>query len=126
MLQDNPLLAEAQRQFMICSACRYCEGYCATFPAIEARDEYGAADAAYIANVCHDCRACHQACMYTAPHPFAVDIPKLLADLRHQSYEERAVPSAAGSLVANGSGTFTAAAAVLFAAILFGAIALTG
>jgi citrate/tricarballylate utilization protein len=124
--QHSPLIAEAQRQFLICSACRYCESYCATFPAIEARTEYTAADAAYIANVCHDCRACYQACMYTAPHEFAVDIPKLLADLRHKSYEERTVPAAAGTLVANGNGTFTALVALAFAAILFAAIALTG
>jgi citrate/tricarballylate utilization protein len=93
MLQDSSLLAEAQRQFMICSACRYCEGYCATFPAIEARTDYAAADVAYIANVCHDCRACHQACMYTSPHPFAVDIPKLLTELRVETYEERSAPA---------------------------------
>ena len=124
--QHSPLIAEAQRQFLICSACRYCESYCATFPAIEARTEYTAADAAYIANVCHDCRACYQACMYTAPHEFAVDIPKLLTDLRRESYEQRTVPAAAGTLVANGNGTFTAVTAAAFAAILFGAIALTG
>lgn len=124
--QHSPLVAEAQRQFLICSACRYCESYCATFPAIEARTEYGPADAAYIANVCHDCRACFQACMYTAPHEFAVDIPKLLTELRRESYEQRVVPGAAAPVVAGASGRFTVAAALVFAALLFGAIALTG
>jgi citrate/tricarballylate utilization protein len=124
--QHSPLVAEAQRQFLICSACRYCESYCATFPAIEARTEHTAHDAAYIANVCHDCRACYQACMYTAPHEFAVDIPKLLADLRRESYEERVVPAAAGAVVANGNGPFIAVTAGVFAAVLFAAIALTG
>ena len=27
-------IAEARRQVEICNACRYCEGYCAVFPAI--------------------------------------------------------------------------------------------
>jgi citrate/tricarballylate utilization protein len=105
-------LAEAQRQFLICSACRYCEGYCATFPAIESRTEVTSADVAYIANLCHDCRACYQACMYTAPHEFAVDIPKLLTEARLRTYEQRSVPA---------SGVAAIALAVLLAAI-----ALTG
>jgi citrate/tricarballylate utilization protein len=112
---DNPLLAEAQRQFLICSACRYCESYCATFPAIEGRTEYAAADAAYIANVCHDCRACFQACMYTAPHEFAVDIPKLLADIRLETYKAKAA-----------SGTVTAGIGVVVTIVLLGAILATG
>jgi citrate/tricarballylate utilization protein len=112
---DNPLLAEAQRQFLICSACRYCESYCATFPAIESRTEYTAADAAYIANVCHDCRACFQACMYVAPHEFAVDIPKLLADVRLETYKSKGLP-----------GVSTAGVGVIVAAVLFAAILATG
>ena len=112
---DNPLLAEAQRQFLICSACRYCESYCATFPAIESRTEYTVADAAYIANVCHDCRACFQACMYTAPHEFAVDIPKLLADVRLETYQTKGL-----------RGISTAGIGVLVAAILFAAMVATG
>ncbi|MFT4783503.1 MAG: citrate/tricarballylate utilization protein, partial [Paracoccaceae bacterium] len=28
------ILQEARRQVEICNACRYCEGYCAVFPAI--------------------------------------------------------------------------------------------
>jgi citrate/tricarballylate utilization protein len=122
MLQDSGLLAEAQRQFMICSACRYCEGYCATFPAIEARTEYEAADVAYIANVCHDCRACYQACMYTSPHPFAVDIPKLLTELRVETYEERSAPAG----VRAGSGWAVAACTLVAIAALLAAIALGG
>ena len=31
------LLEEAQRQMVICNACRYCEGYCAVFPALALR-----------------------------------------------------------------------------------------
>jgi citrate/tricarballylate utilization protein len=123
---DSPLLAEAQRQFLICSACRYCESYCATFPAIEARTEYTAHDAAYIANVCHDCRACFQACMYTAPHEFAMDIPKLLADVRLETYEQRALPAPARRAIGNASGIATFGIAVAVAVLLFVAIRVTG
>src|SRR5580704_18317266 len=100
---DISLLAEAQRQFLICSACRYCEGYCATFPAIEGRTTFTAADVNYIANLCHDCRACSQACMYGSPHEFAVDIPKLLGAVRLETYGTRG----------NGRTTLAAGAAVL-------------
>src|SRR3982751_5955294 len=31
------LVEEAQRVLAICNACRYCEGYCAVFPALERR-----------------------------------------------------------------------------------------
>lgn len=89
MPHDISLLAEAQRQFLICSACRYCEGYCATFPAIEGRTTYTAPDVAYIANLCHDCRACAQACMYDEPHEFAVNIPQLLGAIRLETYTTR-------------------------------------
>ena len=31
------LVEEAQRVLAICNACRYCEGYCAVFPALQRR-----------------------------------------------------------------------------------------
>lgn len=117
MREEALPLAEAQRQFLICSACRYCEGYCATFPAIEGRTEFGEADVAYIANLCHDCRACSQACMYGAPHEFAVDIPGLLSGIRLQSY---------GSGLGQMNVTFTLAAAVAALGLLLAAIATGG
>ena len=61
------LLTEANRQLTICNACRYCEGYCAVFPALERRSVLREGDLALLANLCHDCRACYQACMYTPP-----------------------------------------------------------
>ena len=92
MTVSPELLAEAQRQLGICNACRYCEGYCATFPALEARAPYGESDVAYLANLCHDCGACVQACMYGAPHEFAVDIRTLLSEARRESYAAYAWP----------------------------------
>ncbi|MEX2555160.1 MAG: tricarballylate utilization 4Fe-4S protein TcuB [Actinomycetota bacterium] len=86
------LLAEGQRQIAICNGCRYCEGYCAVFPAMERLPVVGAGDLTYLANLCHDCRACYQACMYAPPHPFGVEIPKLMSEARERSYSEFARP----------------------------------
>jgi citrate/tricarballylate utilization protein len=76
------LLAEAQRQVDICNGCRYCEGYCAVFPAMERLPTVSRGQLNYLANLCHDCRACHQACPYTPPHEFAVEIPRLMSASR--------------------------------------------
>jgi citrate/tricarballylate utilization protein len=88
----DDFLEEAQRQLSICNGCRYCEGYCAVFPALERQPVLGEGDLTYLANLCHDCRACFQACMYAPPHEFAVEIPRLLSDARERSYEQFARP----------------------------------
>ena len=49
------LFQEADRQLTICNACRYCEGICPVFPAIEARKGFTKGDMRYFANLCHDC-----------------------------------------------------------------------
>ncbi len=36
--------AEAARQMQICNACRYCETFCAVFPAMTRSLEFGVAD----------------------------------------------------------------------------------
>jgi citrate/tricarballylate utilization protein len=76
----------------ICNACRYCEGYCAVFPAMERRLTFSDADLNYLANLCHNCSACYDACQYAPPHEFAVDVPKVLAEIREQSYRQYALP----------------------------------
>jgi len=85
-------LREAQRQLGVCNACRYCEGYCAVFPALELRTEIASGDLTYLANLCHDCRDCYTACMFTPPHEFAINIPKVLADARVRTYEHYSRP----------------------------------
>ena len=49
---------EVARQLQICNACRYCEGFCAVFPAMTRRLEFAPADVHYLANLCHNCGAC--------------------------------------------------------------------
>jgi citrate/tricarballylate utilization protein len=62
------------------------EGYCAVFPALERRSAFEIADTVYLANLCHDCQACYQACMYAPPHEFGIDIPRLMGEVRVRSY----------------------------------------
>ena len=63
----NSAEAEVARQMQICNACRYCEGFCAVFPAMTRRLEFGKADIHYLANLCHNCGACLHACQYAPP-----------------------------------------------------------
>ena len=99
---DN-LFAEADRQLTICNACRYCEGICPVFVALERRGSFLRGDVDYLANLCHECRACVPACPYTPPHELAVDISQLLGTVRRESYAEYAFPKAFGTLFKPGS-----------------------
>lgn len=87
------LMREASRQLTICNSCRYCEGLCAVYPALERRNVIGSSDISQLANLCHDCRACYSACMYTEPHEFAVNIPAVLAEVRVHDYRRYVWPS---------------------------------
>ena len=89
---------EARRQIQICNACRYCEGYCSVFPAIHRQRSFTDGDIVQFANLCHDCRGCHYACQYTAPHEFDIHLPRVLASVRQQSWTEFAWPSFLGRL----------------------------
>ena len=82
------LLKDGARQMTICNACRYCEGYCAVFPAMEQRRVFTKGDLTYLANLCFDCRDCYYACQYAPPHEFAVNVPKLMSELRADTYSE--------------------------------------
>ena len=97
------LIAEADRQLTICNACRYCEGLCPVFVALERRGSFLRGDVGYLANLCHDCRACVPACPYTPPHELGVDISQVLGAVRRESYAEYAFPRAFGTLFKPGS-----------------------
>jgi citrate/tricarballylate utilization protein len=88
----NDLIAEGERLMVICNSCRYCEGFCAVFPAMERRITFNEADINYLANLCHNCAECYYACQYAPPHEFAVNVPKVFARIRAQSYEKYAWP----------------------------------
>lgn len=88
--------AEVARVLQICNACRYCEGFCAVFPAMTRRLDFGHADVHYLANLCHHCGACLHACQYAPPHEFAVNVPRALARVRPRTWAEHAWPAALG------------------------------
>jgi citrate/tricarballylate utilization protein len=87
-MPSTKLLTEAERIMVICNACRYCEGFCAVFPAMELRRNFSARDLIYLANLCHNCRGCYYACQYAPPHEFAVNVPQTFAELRLETYRD--------------------------------------
>ena len=106
--------SEVARQMQICNACRYCEGFCAVFPAMTRRLDFTPADVHYLANLCHNCGACLHACQYAPPHEFAVNVPQAMARVRGQTYADYAWPPALGALYArNGLAVALALAAGL-------------
>ncbi len=84
---------DGERIMRICNACRYCEGYCAVFPAMERRLEFTRSDLNYLANLCHNCGECYYACQYSPPHEFDVNVPRRFAEIRAQSYRQYAWPA---------------------------------
>ena len=85
---------EAARVLRICNACRYCEGFCAVFPAMTRRLTFTKGDVNFLANLCHNCGACLHACQYAPPHEFAVNVPRVMARVRLGTYAEYAWPPA--------------------------------
>ncbi|WP_420393753.1 tricarballylate utilization 4Fe-4S protein TcuB [Acuticoccus sp.] len=83
---------EADRLMRICNACRYCEGLCAVFPAMERRRTFGDGDLNLLANLCHQCGACYYDCQYAPPHEFAVNVPRTLSQVRTRSYQDYTWP----------------------------------
>jgi citrate/tricarballylate utilization protein len=112
------LVDEANRQFSICNACRYCEGLCSVFPAMELQSAFRAGDVSYLSSLCHDCGACVPACPFAPPHEFAVDIRALMAEARVQTFEDYARPHALWRLLARGR----TVAGIVVATIVFATI----
>lgn len=94
----SPAVIEVARQMQICNACRYCEGFCAVFPAMTRRQEFGPADIHYMANLCHNCGACLRACEYAPPHEFPVNVTQAMAQVRGETYIAYAWPASLGKL----------------------------
>lgn len=116
--------AEADRQMTICNACRYCEGLCAVFPAMERRRVFTDNSLDYLANLCHSCGACYDACQYAPPHEFAVNVPKVLAELRSESYGRYAWPRGLAPLFRRNGLVVVLTAAAAIALFIGGFVAL--
>lgn len=117
---------EVARILQICNACRYCEGFCAVFPAMTRRLEFGKADTHYLANLCHNCGACLHACQYAPPHEFMVNVPQAMAKTRVQTYADFAWPPAFGQLYKRAGLTVALALAGCLALFLTLAAAMSG
>ena len=111
-------LGEARRQVEICNACRYCEGLCSVFPAIARQRAFSDGDLTQLANLCHNCRGCYYACQFTAPHEFDLNVPKVLAEVRQDSWQTFAYPSGLSNIF-HRSGLAVAMAAIIGFALLF-------
>lgn len=124
-VHGTQVLNEADRLMTVCNSCRYCEGLCAVFPAMEMRRAFSDGDLNYFANLCHACGACYTDCQFSPPHEFDVNVPKTLAAARAKSWAAYAWPRAfAGLFVRNGL-AISLIAAVSVAAFIFGFAALT-
>ncbi len=117
---------EVARILQICNACRYCEGFCAVFPAMTRHLDFGKADTHYLANLCHNCGSCLAACQYAPPHEFAVNVPQAMAQVRVQTYHDYAWPPAMGALYRKAGLTVALALAGGLALFLVLAVAMSG
>jgi len=116
----SALLAEADRLMTVCNSCRYCEGLCAVFPAMEMRRAFPDGDLNYLANLCHSCGACYVDCQFSPPHEFDVNVPRVLAQVRADSYEAYAWPRALAPMFARNGLAISLVAALSVAAFILG------
>jgi citrate/tricarballylate utilization protein len=118
------VLAEADRLMTVCNSCRYCEGLCAVFPAMELRRSFTDGDLSYFANLCHGCGACYYDCQFSPPHEYDVNVPRNLAQLRADSYQAYAWPRACAGLFARNGLAIAVIAALSVALFILGFVAL--
>ncbi len=117
-------LAEADRLMVVCNSCRYCEGLCAVFPAMEMRRIFQDGDLNYLANLCHSCGACYFDCQFSPPHEFEVNVPRALAEVRNDSYRAYAWPRALSGLFARNGLAVSLIAAVSVTCFVLSFVAL--
>ena len=91
-------VSEVHRVLQICNACRYCEGFCATFASMTRRLDFTPKDIHFMANLCHNCGACLHACQYAPPNEIGVNIPQAMAKVRLETYTNFAWPRPLGVL----------------------------
>jgi citrate/tricarballylate utilization protein len=123
-MHGTRILDEADRLMTVCNSCRYCEGLCAVFPAMEMRRAFSDGDLNYLANLCHACGACYVDCQFSPPHEFNVNVPKTLAIARAESYATYAWPRALSGTFARNGLVISIVTALSMAAFIFGFAAL--
>jgi citrate/tricarballylate utilization protein len=123
MAHPTEALTEADRLMVVCNSCRYCEGLCAVFPAMERRRLFSDGDLNFLANLCHGCGACYTDCQFSPPHEFDVNVPRTLAQLRGDSYKAYAWPRALSGLFERNGLAISLIAALSVAAFVLGFVA---
>lgn len=119
-MHGTDALTEADRLMTVCNSCRYCEGLCAVFPAMEMRRAFPDGDLNYLANLCHGCGACFYDCQFAPPHQFNVNVPKVMAQVRADSYQAYAWPRVLSGLFARNGLAISLITALSVAAFIFG------
>ncbi len=119
-MHSSKILEEADRLMTVCNSCRYCEGLCAVFPAMEMRRSFADGDLNYLANLCHGCGACFVDCQFSPPHEFNVNVPKTLAIARAESYAAYAWPSAFRGMFARNGVAISLVVALSVAVFIIG------
>jgi citrate/tricarballylate utilization protein len=119
-MHGTRILEEADRLMTVCNSCRYCEGLCAVFPAMEMRRSFSDGDLNYLANLCHACGACYPDCQFAPPHEFDVNVPKVLAIARAESWAYYTWPAAFSGAFARNGLVISFIAALSVAAFIFG------
>jgi citrate/tricarballylate utilization protein len=119
-MHGTRILEEADRLMTVCNSCRYCEGLCAVFPAMEMRRAFSDGDLNYLANLCHGCGACYTDCQFSPPHEYDVNVPRTLAIARADSYAAYAWPRAFSGAFARNGLAISVIAALSVAAFIFG------
>jgi citrate/tricarballylate utilization protein len=119
-MHGTSILEEADRLMTVCNSCRYCEGLCAVFPAMEMRRSFPDGDLNYLANLCHACGACYTDCQFSPPHEYNVNVPRTLAIVRAESYAAYAWPRAMAGMFARNGLVISLAGAAGVAAFILG------
>lgn len=124
MLHKSSSLTEVDRLMTVCNSCRYCEGLCAVFPAMEMKRAFSDGDLNHLANLCHGCGACYHDCQFSPPHEFNVNLPQMLAQVRNESYAHYAWPAIARPLFARHGMVLALSCVLSFAVFIFGFVAI--
>ncbi|GBC74902.1 Anaerobic glycerol-3-phosphate dehydrogenase subunit C [archaeon HR06] len=75
---------ELKRQLFVCYTCRLCTNLCPFFPKLYEtfKDNLSFDDYFNLADLCYQCKICYHICPYKDPHPYKIDIPKLLLNVK--------------------------------------------
>lgn len=120
------LMKHGEQMMTICNSCRYCEGFCAVWRAMEYRREFPDGELNYLANLCHDCSDCYYACQYAPPHEWEINPPLTFAKIRRQSYEKYAWPDTLATTFRSNGLKVSLVLALALMAFLFMAVFLQG